>query len=64
MSEKENAGKMEEVIYSQKDEPTSQFSIRQVIPITIKFNIFCLNFAHISCLTMSTKECLGFFYFS
>ena len=30
-------------------------------PTTIKFNIFCWNFAHVSYLTMPTKGCLGFF---
>ena len=28
-----------------------------------KFNIFCWNFAHVSYLTMSTKECSEFFLF-
>ena len=32
-------------------------------PTTIKFNIFCWDFARVSYLTMSTKGCLGFFYF-
>ena len=32
-------------------------------PTTIKFNIFCWNFAHVSYLTMSTKECSWFFLF-
>ena len=27
----------------------------------LQFNIFCLNFAHIFYLPMSTKECVGFF---
>ena len=31
-------------------------------PTTIKF-VFCWNFPHVSYLTMSTKGCLGFFYF-
>ena len=31
-------------------------------PTTIKFNIFCWNFAHVSYLTVSTKGCSGFFY--
>ena len=30
---------------------------------TIEINNSCWNFAHISCLPMSTKECLGFFVF-
>ena len=30
---------------------------------TTKFNIFCWNFAYISYLTMSTKECSWFFWF-
>ena len=30
---------------------------------TRKFNIFGLNFAHVSYLTMFTKECSGFFFF-
>ena len=29
----------------------------------LKFNNFCLNFAHVSCLTMSTKVVRDFFYF-
>ena len=32
-------------------------------PTTIKFNIFCWNFAHVSYLTMSTKMCWEWFYF-
>ena len=32
-------------------------------PTTIEFNIFCRNFAHVSVLPMSTKECLRFFLF-
>ena len=32
-------------------------------PTTIKFNISCWNFAHVSYLTMSTKVCSGFFLF-
>ena len=32
-------------------------------PTASKFNNFCLNFAHVSCLTMSTKACSGFFLF-
>ena len=31
-------------------------------PTTIEFNIFCENFAHVSYLPMSTKECSGFFH--
>ena len=31
-------------------------------PTTIKFDIFFWNFAHVFCLTMSTKECSGFFW--
>ena len=30
---------------------------------TIKFNIFCWNFAHVFYLIMSTKGCSGFFLF-
>ena len=30
---------------------------------TVKFNIFCWNFAHVSYLMMSIKGCLGFFCF-
>ena len=30
---------------------------------TTKFNIFCWNFAHVSYLTMFSKECWGFFSF-
>ena len=33
-------------------------------PTTIEFNIFCWNFTHFSCLTMSTKACSGFFFIS
>ena len=32
-------------------------------PTTLQFNIFCWNFAHILYLPMSTKGCVGFFYF-
>ena len=32
-------------------------------PTTIKFNILCWNFAHVSYLTMSTKRYSGFFLF-
>ena len=32
-------------------------------PTTIDFNIFCWNFAHISCLPISTRVCSGFFLF-
>ena len=32
-------------------------------PTTIEFNTFCWNFAHVYYLTVSTKRCLGFFYF-
>ena len=28
-------------------------------PISTKFNIFCWNFAHVSYLTMSAKECIN-----
>ena len=31
-------------------------------PTTTKFNIFFWNFAHVSYLTMFSKECLGFFF--
>ena len=30
---------------------------------TLQFNIFCWNFAHAFDLLMSTKGCVGFFYF-
>ena len=30
-------------------------------PIAIEFNIFCWNFAHVSVLPVSTKDCSGFF---
>ena len=32
-------------------------------PITLEFNIFCWNLAHVSYLPMSTKEFSGFFLF-
>ena len=32
-------------------------------PTTIELDIFCRNFAHVSHLPMSTKECSGFFSF-
>ena len=30
---------------------------------TIEFNVFCLNFAHVSYLPISTNRCSGFFLF-
>ena len=32
-------------------------------PITLHFNIFCWNFAHVFYLPMPTKQCVGFFLF-
>ena len=32
-------------------------------PTILQFNIFCWNFAHVFCLPISTKWCVGFFYF-
>ena len=32
-------------------------------PTTLQFIIFCWNFARVSCLTMPTTECVGFFLF-
>ena len=39
------------------------FCIKNSNSTTINFNIFCWNFARVSFLPLSTKECSGFFLF-
>ena len=50
-------------VISEKSGYFSEKSKFRRAPTTIKLNIFCLNFACVSCLTMSTKGCSGFHKF-